>query len=48
MLAMTVLESFDYTLKLHYDDAVPFIISIANNKLINEIEKWIKSHSKKI
>ena len=42
--AQTWLLSHGYDFKVDYEQAVPFIISIAQGKSLKEIEEWIKEN----
>ncbi len=41
------LLSRNYDFKVSYEDAVPFIMSIARDKPLREIEEWIKENAVK-
>jgi len=47
VVAQTWLLSSGYDFNVEYEEAVPFIISIAQDKPIKEIEEWIKENAVK-
>ena len=46
--AQTWLLSSGYEFRVPYEEAVPFIISIAREKPIKEIEEWVRENAVKI
>ncbi len=46
--ARTWLLSCGYDFKVSYEKAVPFIVDIARNKDVKDIEKWVEKSSIKI